>query len=178
MDNHKIWLALVATFVWAGVQSNAAIPSAEKLLPDDTLMMVTAPDFAKMHGIFKASPQSRLWNDPAMRSFKEKFVTRWTEEFLKPLERELKLHFDDYTSLPDGQLTFALTRNASAENENRPMGKLLLIETRDKSNQLKTNLAALRNQWVDAGKSIRTEKIRDFEFSVVAVSSNDMPRTL
>ena len=177
MDNHKIRLALVATFVWAAVQGNAAVPSAEKLLPDDTLLMVTAPDFVKMRDIFRASPQSRLWNDPAMKSFKEKFLARWTEEFLKPLERELKLHFDDYTSLPEGQLTFALTRNGSADNEDQPMGKLLLLETRDKSNQLKTNLAGLRNQWVDAGKSIKTEKIRDFEFSVLAVSSNDIPKT-
>src|SRR5689334_10218673 len=34
------------------------IPSPEKLLPDDTLIMVTAPDFGRVRQILKASPQS------------------------------------------------------------------------------------------------------------------------
>src|SRR5882762_8982211 len=36
----------------------------------------------------------------------------------------------------------------------------------------------LRKKWVDSGKTLRTEKIRDFEFSIVSLSSNDVPSTL
>ena len=43
---------------------------------------------------------------------------------------------------------------------------------------LKTNLAALRKQWLDAGKPVRTERMRDLEFSVFPVSSNNMPKAL
>ena len=67
------WLLLGAVLVCAPFRNHGAIPSPEKILPEDTLFLVTAPDFSKLREIYKASPQSQLWNDPAMRPFKEKF---------------------------------------------------------------------------------------------------------
>src|SRR5438445_6433235 len=178
----KRWTAYGVSFtaVLAGVAFpiRAGIPPAEELLPQDTLFMVTVPDFGKIREIFQASPQSQLWNSPAMRPFKEKFLARWSEEFIKPLERELGVRFDDYISLPQGQLTFAVTQNGAAEKEDQPMGKLVLLDTRDKSEQLKTNLFELRKKWVDAGKLLKSEKICGFEFFVLPVTSNDVPKTL
>src|SRR5438093_12438232 len=58
------------------------------------------------------------------------------------------------------------------------MSKLLLLDTRDKSDQLKSNLFELRKKWVGAGKLLRSEKICGFEFFVLPVTSNDVPRTL
>ena len=46
-----------------------------------------------------------------------------------------------------------------------PPGFLLLLDTRDKSHLLRTNLANLRKHWMDAGKPVRTERLRDLEFS-------------
>src|SRR5436190_3107112 len=86
----------------AALRASAAVPPPEKLLPDDTLVMVTVPDFARARDIFQKSPQSALWNDPVMRPFREKFISRWKEEFVKPLERELEVKLDDYTRLPQG----------------------------------------------------------------------------
>src|SRR6185295_2589181 len=71
----------------------------------------------------------------------------------------------------------ALVPNGSAERQDHPLAMLLLVDTRGQSNQLKSNLAGLRQKWLDAGKSIRTETFRGFEFSVVPVSTNDIPRT-
>ena len=172
------WLSIAAALFVPALQSTAAIPGAESLLPEDTLLMVTSPEFAKLAELFKVSPQNRLWNDPAMKPFKDKFLLRWTDEFQKPLERELDIKFADYTSLPQGQATFAVTPTGLTEKEGRPMASLLLIDTRERSGQLKTNLAGLRMKWMDAGKTIRTERIRGLEFSILAVSSNDIPATL
>src|ERR1051325_3169305 len=107
-------LVIITLCLGARLWSLAAIPSPEKLLPDDTLLMVTVPDFSKMREIFRASPFTRLWNDPAMKPFREKFVSKWKEEFLKPLERELEIQAEDYSSLPQGQVTFAVIQNGSA----------------------------------------------------------------
>ena len=46
-----------------------------------------------------------------MKLFKEKFISNWQEEFVKPLERELSVSLDSYASLPQGQVTFALIQN-------------------------------------------------------------------
>src|SRR5438477_12935158 len=147
-NQSRKWLTLngplFLAYLFLAGNSHAAIPSAEKLLPDDTLVLFTVPDFAKLREVYKASPQSKFWNDPAMKPFKDKFISRWKEEFVKPLERELDIRFDNFTDLPQGQVTFALTQNGWEGKKEQSMGLLLLLDTKDKSAQLKTNLAELR----------------------------------
>src|SRR5215472_11895980 len=55
----------------------AAVPGPEKLLPSDTLVMVTAPDFPRLKSVFQGLPQAQFWNDPAMKPFRDKFVSKW-----------------------------------------------------------------------------------------------------
>jgi hypothetical protein len=170
---------LAAAWVCLGLNSHAApIPAPEKLLPDDTLVMMTVPDYAKMRVISLTSPQTQLWNDPALKAFKDKFMSKVSQELVGPLERDLGVHLNDYTNLLQGQLTLALTQNGWRTATGQTPAVLLLLDTRDKSAQLKKNLAELRKKWVDAGKTMRTEKIRDIEFSIIPLYSNNIPRSL
>ncbi len=161
-----------------GLAAGAAVPAPEQLLPDDTLIMVTAPDFAKLRAICLKSPRSLLWNDPAMKPLRDKFLSRWQEEVVKPLARELNVSLDSYSRLPQGQLTFALTKGAWQGNDGQSLGFLLLLDARDKTDLLKTNLADLCKKWVGSGKTLRTEVIRNLQFSVFPMTSNDVPKTL
>jgi hypothetical protein len=195
--------AVLGAFLFLGADARAAIPPVEKLLPADTLVVIAAPDCTKLGQLFGKSPQIPLlndptsllsqlladdlaslvtlmpaWNDPAMRPFRDKFVAKWKEEFVAPLERDLGVKLDDYAALPQGLFALAVTQNGWNGEDNQSPALLALLDTRDRSGQLKTNLAQLRKKWVDAGKSIRTEKIRDVEFSIVPLSSNDVPKTL
>jgi hypothetical protein len=158
--------------------SGAAIPAPEQLLPDDTLILLTAPDFNKLRQIRQKSPKSQLWNDPAMKPFRDKFLSRWREEVVKPLERELEVSLDSYASLPQGQLTIAVTKSDWQGSDDQPLGFLLLLDAGDKTGLLKTNLADLRRTWVAAGKKLQTEKIRNLEFSIFPVSTNELPKSL
>ncbi len=170
--------ALAAALVLAAGSAVAAIPVPEKLLPDDTLIVLTAPDFAQVREIYRTSPQTQLWNDPALKPFRDKFMSKLKEELLQPLERDLGVSLDAYASLPQGQVTFAMTQNGWHGTADQPPGFLLLLDARDKSSQLKTNLADLRRKWVDAGKPIRQEKIRDLEFTALPLSEKDVPPSL
>ena len=154
------------------------VPAPEKLLPDDTLSMVTAPNFAKLRELFQPSPLNQLWNDPAMKPFRDKFMAKCQEELLTPIERELNLNLKSFVNLPQGQVTFALTRDGWQGGAEHPPGWLLLLDTGAKSGQLQSSLAGLRKKWVDANRPIRTEKIRGFEFSVLPLCSNDIPKAL
>src|SRR5258708_276267 len=62
------------------------VPPPEKLLPDDTLVVVTAPDFAKVRDLQKSLPQLQFWDDPAMKPFREHLASKWAAEFVQPLE--------------------------------------------------------------------------------------------
>jgi hypothetical protein len=163
---------LLAAF--AGV---AGVPGVEKLLPEDTLVLVTAPDFSRLSQVGKRLPQVQCWNDPAIKPFREKFLANFKEQFVQPLERELGVKVADYTGLLQGQVTFALTQNGWQGQDNQSPAMLLLIDSGDKSAQLKKDLAELRKKWVEAGKSLRTEKVSDIEFTILLLSSNDVPKT-
>ena len=158
--------------------SQAEIPAPEKLLPDDTLIMVTAPNFTKIREIYRSAPQSQLWNDPAMKPFKDKFLAKLEESITDPLERDLGVRLSEYADLPQGQVTFAVTQNGWPATPDTFPGVLLLLDSKGKSSQLKTNLAALRRKWVNSGKPIKTDRIRDVEFSIYQVSSADLPKAL
>jgi hypothetical protein len=169
---------LLAALSAVALNSFAAIPAPEKLLPDDTLVMLTAPDFTKIREISGTSPQTRLWNDPAMKPFRDKLMTRLREEIIQPLERDLGVRLSDYTNLLQGQVTFALTQNGWQGSGDAMPAALLLLDAKDKSAQLKSNLASLRKKWVAAGKTLKTENIRNLEFWVLPLSSNDVPKSL
>src|SRR5436190_9488695 len=177
----RVSMAFVLNFclvLTVTLTAQAVIPSPEKLLPDDTLVVVTVPDVSKLRGIIKKLPTSQFWNDPAMKPFKDHFVAKWTEDFIKPLERDLNIKLDDYISLLQGQLTLALTQNGWQGDPDQQPGFLLLLDSKEKSGQLKKNLSDLRKKWADAGKALRTEKIREIEFTVLPISTNDTPKTL
>jgi len=172
------WRVYPCLLILFSVSAGAAIPAPERILPDDTLVMVSVPDYAKFREITRQLPLGQLWNDPAMKPFREHFTSKWGDDFLKPLERDLNIKFDDYTSLLQGQLTFAMTQNGWHGESGQKPGFLLLLDTKDKTAQLKKNLTDVRKKWGDAGKTLRTEKIRDIDFTVLSISSNDTPKTL
>ena len=158
----------------------AAVPPAEKLLPPDTLAVISAPDWTKLREVYKKSPQSQFWDDAAMKPFRAKFAAKWSEEFVKPLERDLGVKLDDYEALLQGQVTLAVTQEGwqgKAKDDGVP-AFVFLLDAKDKSALLKKNLADLRKKWSADGKAIKTEKIRDVEFSIVPLTTNDMPKTL
>ena len=104
-NQRRKWLTLngllfLASPFLAG-NSRAAIPSAEKLLPDDTLVLFTVPDFAKLREVYKASPQSKFWNDPAMKPL---------TEYIKPALGTLAF---------DGRLSTAASRSTPASTVSR-----------------------------------------------------------
>ncbi|HZF00321.1 MAG TPA: hypothetical protein VE344_00310 [Methylomirabilota bacterium] len=158
--------------------TRAAIPPAEELLPSDTLFVLTVPDFSALKTSARQSPQWLFWNDAAMKPFHDKFVSKWKETFAAPLERDLGIKLTDFENLPQGQLTFAVTQNGwDGIDADKTPGIILLLDAKTNSALLKTNLATLRKKWMDAGKPIRTETVRGISFSVVTISSNDIPAT-
>ena len=54
----------------------------------------------------------------------------------------------------------------------------MLLDTKDKSEALKTNLTNLKKKWVDSGRQIKTDKIRDVEFTTLIFSPDDVSKTL
>src|SRR5207247_7756341 len=144
----------------------------------DTVAVCVIPDYSKASAAFKQWPSSLLWSDPSMKPFKDKFLTKLRTDVVEPLEREFGIKLADYAGLAQGQVTLALTPNGWEGNSPKEPGFLLLMDSRDKSGLLKTNLTSLKNKWVDSGKQVRVEKIRDVEFTTLIFKSDDLKKTL
>jgi hypothetical protein len=164
--------AFAATLTFA-TSIHASIAPAENLLPADTLAFFTVPDTAAFRAACKTSPQIMFWNDAAMRPFHDKLMAKFNEKFVAPLEQDLGLKVADFLALPQGQFTLAVTVNGSSGHDDVPPGLILLLDAKDKSSALKTNLAALTKKWADAGRKLRTESIHGLAFTVVPLNSND-----
>src|SRR3954468_15560073 len=74
---------------------SATVPPPDKLLPSDTLAVLTIPDYAKARNTWSQMPGSMLWKDPSMKGFTEKLVTKFTSDIVTPLEREFGIKFSD-----------------------------------------------------------------------------------
>ena len=163
----------VAAFFLIALRLPAAIAPAENLLPADTLGFFAVPDCAAARTAAKFSASWMFWGDPSMRPFRDKLVAKWNQQFIAPIERDLGIKVADFTDLPQGQFTLAVTVNGSNGHDDIPPGLLLLLDAKDKTDALKTNLAALVKNWTDAGRALRTEQIHGLTFTVVPLTSND-----
>jgi hypothetical protein len=168
-------LPLLLALVFPGL---AATPPPEKLLAGDTVAIFTIPDYAKSKAAWSQWPASLLWADPSMKPFKEKFMKKLQSDLVAPLEKEFGIKFSDYWELAQGQVTLALTPNGWNTDAPKEPGALFLLDARDKSGALKTNLATLKTKWVDSGKQVRVEKIRDIEFTALIFKPDDLKKTL
>jgi hypothetical protein len=157
---------------------SAPIPAAERLLPADTLGFFTVPDWAKGQTGFSNSAMGQLWAEPAMKPFKEKFFEKLKAEKIQPLEKELGFQFTNFLNLARGQFTLAVVPNGWDGRSDKQPGMLWLIDTKENGSQLKTNLAELHRKWTDAGRKMRTEKIRGVEFTVVIVDAQEIGKSL
>lgn len=156
--------------------ASAPVPPPEKLLPADTVAVITITDYPKAKRDWDKWAAVRLWKDEAMKPFREKFYAKLKADLVEPLEREFGVNFSDYKDLFQGQITLAFTPATAADKSDS--GFLFLVDTKDKSGVLKTNLAALKQKWIDSGKVAKTDKIRDIEFTTLIFSSDDVSKTM
>ena len=165
-------MAGTAIFLLAASFVSAAIPPAEALLPSDTLLVFSVPDFSALSQKTQQSPQWLLWNDPAMKPFRADFTAKWDQKFVAPLEKSLGIRIADYLPLLQGQLTFAITQNGWGQTQHVAPAMVLLLDAGSKGDLLATNVAALKQRWTDSGKGLRTVRIEDINFSMLMLSSN------
>ena len=150
----------------------AAAPPAAELLPADTLALFSVPDWEKAAAQWNASPQGRLWQDPAIKPFREKLTKHWKEEFAAPLEQALGARLKDYADLLRGQVSVALTENGWGSQPDAEPGVILLVDTRDQQDALKDRLNALKKKWVESGRKLKIDKVHGVELATFVTPDN------
>ncbi len=169
------WLAVLAGWT---LSTSAAVPAPEQLLPADTLAVLAVPDFAKVRAAQKQSAMALLWDDPAMKPFRDKLMNQLQKEIIEPLEKELGIKLQDYANLAQGQVTAALTQSGWTGTVDPLPGLLILVDSRDKKDQLQKSMETARQKVTDAGQKVRSERVRDLEFMVVTLDPETVKEAL
>ena len=166
--------SLLVLFLLVPWQLQAVLPP-EKLLPKETLFVVTVPEASKSWGLFTNSAYGRLWNDPAMKPFTDNVMAKLQGERLGPLEQQLGVQLSAYKEFAQGQLTYALLRNEPGAGPF--LSQILLVDVKDKSDKLKAALEDVKRKWVDAGKPLKTEPIRGIDFTTFITTGGEISNT-
>jgi hypothetical protein len=166
----KKHFAKLAIFLAALTAVVAAPPPAGQLLPSDTLAIVGVPDWAAFQVAWRKTPFGLLWEDPAMTPFREKTMATFREKVLGEMERGLGVKAEDFLPLLQGQVTGALVKGEwNPTSPDTEPSFVLILDTKDHSDALKTRLAEVRQKLADAKKPTKTVKIRDVEFTTVTI---------
>lgn len=144
--------------------TSAAVPPAEKLLPADTLAVLTIPDWDKSAAAAKDFSLAQFWRDPAMKPFAEKFE-RKLGELIGQEDKDFAREWAEFKPLVGGQITLAVIRNEWQGEPNTGPDVVALIDVKDKAKQLRDFLDKCEKTDADAGKLIQRETVRGVKFS-------------
>lgn len=152
---------LVLTLAFAGV---AATLPAEKLLPADTLVVLTIPDFDKAAAAAKDIPFAQLWRDPAMKPFAYKFETK-LRALIGKEDKNFARDWAEFKPLIVGQITLAVLRGNWPGDAGSEPEFVVFLDVKDKAKQLKDFIEKCEKRDAEAGKTFQRETVRGIKFA-------------
>lgn len=165
-------LGTVLALLLLVLPSKAAVPPAEKLLPADTLVVLTIPDWDKSFAAAKDFSLAQLWRDPAMKPFTYKFETK-LREFLGQEDKDFARDWAEFKPLVGGQVTLGVIRNDWQGEPNTAPDVVVLLDVKDKDKQLKDFIEKCEKRDADAGKTIQRETVRGVKFARTLKAKGD-----
>ncbi|NLH73336.1 MAG: hypothetical protein GX456_09810 [Verrucomicrobia bacterium] len=154
----------------------ASLP-AEQLFPSDTIALFSVPDYPRLAAAQRDTPTAKFWKDEAMARFRSAFNERFNNKYLGPLERELGVKAKDVLTLLQGQIALGITQTRWDDTTRFMPSMTLVVDTREKAEQLKNTLAAVRTRLTESGRAIRTDRIRDVEVVTVQIKASQSGAT-
>ena len=136
--------AVFLLILWAALPLGAA-QAPETLLPVNTIAVATVPNVNAARTVFLADPIVRLWNDPAMEAFTDRFEKAFQKNVMKRIRNEAPVQPGELWKLAQGQLTVALTRKAGRPDP----GLVVLMDSGEHAEELERGLLLLREALVD-----------------------------
>ena len=157
--------------LWTAHPALAKAPPPYKLLPADTVAMITAPSANALRAALKEFPLAQFWNDPAMAEFAAVVEKSIKEKFLAPMrERAGGENPGEFLLLAQGQVTIGLTMPPKGKQE---PGILLLIDSGKMADALAKKMEEARAKLREKDRVIVERDIRGVKFYSVKRPEGD-----
>lgn len=163
---------LAALLLACALPCLAAVPPVEKLLPADTLVVLTIPDLDRALAAAKDFPIAQLWRDPAMKPFTDKFEQK-LRELVGEQEKNFEKDWAEFKPLVSGQVSLAVLRGDWQGEPGTSPEVVVLLDVKDKGKQLHDFIERCEKRDIDAGKTIQRETVRGVKFARTAPKEGD-----
>lgn len=155
---------LAALLVSLAAAVSAAVPPAEKLLPPDTFVVLTIPDWDKSFAAAKDFSLAQLWRDPAMRPFVEKFQEKF-RGMVGEEDKNFERDWQEFKPLIGGQITLGVLPGDGQGEVGSGPDLVFLLDVKDKEKQLRAFIERCEKRDADDGRTIQRETVRGVKFA-------------
>src|SRR5262249_2340655 len=122
-------------------------------LPDSTMFLLKLNDAKNLREAFRGSSYGQLWNDPAMKDFRDDLAQK-VEDWTKPLQEKLGISLKQLLELPQGAVAVAAM---SRDDPKLPIALTVLADAGANQAKMAEVLGRSTKQAEDAGAKISQE---------------------
>ncbi len=156
------WLGLFwALTGLSGGLAQAAAP--ERILPDSTIFLFKLNDVKSFRESFRNSQYGQLWNDPALKEFRDELGLK-LEDLTKTLKARIGVSLSELFELPQGSLAIA---GIGRDDPNMPVVGAILAETGENEKKMLEILGRTTKHAEEAGAKVATETFNGLTLHVV-----------
>lgn len=164
------WLGLFGATMSAAPARAAAPP--ERVLPDSTIFVFKINDAKAFRDAFRGSHYGQLWNDPAMKDFRDDVIQK-IEEHTRVIKEKVGLTFRELIELPQGAVTVAVL---SRDDPKLPIAVAVMADAGDNKDKMADALAKATKQAEDSGAKKSEEKFNDLTIHILRDAGGDKPK--
>jgi hypothetical protein len=156
------WLGLWA-LIGLPVHLAQAATAPERVLPDSTIFFFKLPDVKAFRESFRSSQYGQLWNDPALKDFRDELALK-VDDLTKSLKEKIGVSVRELFELPRGSLTIAAIVR---EDPTLPVAGAILAEAGENEQKMLEIFDRTTKQAEGSGAKAASESFNGLTIHVV-----------
>ncbi len=149
------WLGLSG---FSGLTANLAQAAAppERVLPDSTVFLVKVADIKALREAFRQSQYGQLWNDPALKDFRDDIAGKLKDTSNK-LKEKIGVTLVELLDIPQGSLAIAAV---GQDDPKLPVALAIIADAGKNGERMTDVLTRSTKQAEDAGSKVTSESFQ------------------
>jgi hypothetical protein len=156
------WLGLSGLSGLSANLAQAATPP-ERVLPDSTLFLVKVTDVNALREAFRQSQYGQLWNDPALKDFREDIAAK-LKDASNTLKDKIGVTLKELLELPQGGLAIAAV---TVDDPKLPVALAIIADAGKNGEKMTEVMSRSTKQAEDAGAKVSTDAIQGATIHVI-----------
>lgn len=155
---------------WVGLLGLTGLPARataaappERMLPENTIFFAKMVDAKAFRKAFEASQYGRLFNDPALKDFREELMRR-VEDAAKPFKEAVGLTVAELLELPQGPLALAAV---GRDDPKLPVAGILIADAGENEKKMLDLLTRAAKQGESSGFKASTETFNSLTIHIL-----------